>query len=68
MAKKGRTKKDDIEINPKNKLKFTKWVEENMPSKTVCKAAAFVVDNKADYKPAVVKMANFANNFGCKKS
>ncbi len=67
MAKKGRTKKDDIEIKPSNEGKFTKWVEKNMPGKSVCKAASSVLKNKDKYKGSVVKMANFANNFGCKK-
>ncbi len=67
MAKKGRTKKDDIEIKPSNEGKFTKWVEKNMPGMSVCKAASSVLKNKNKYKGSVVKMANFANNFGCKK-
>ena len=58
--------KDDISIDPKNKGKFTKWVKKNMPGKSTCAAASAVVKNKKKYKPAVVKMANYANNFGCK--
>ena len=59
--------KDDISIDPKNKGKFTKWVKKNMPGKSTCSAASAVVKNKKKYKPDVVKMANYANNFGCKK-
>ena len=60
-------KKDDIRIDPKNKGKFTKWVKKNMPGKSTCAAASAVIKNKDNYKPAVVKMANYANNFGCKR-
>ena len=59
-------KKDDISIDPKNKGKFTKWVKKNMPGKSTCDGADAVMKNKKKYKPAVVKMANYANNFGCK--
>ena len=66
------------EIKEENQGKFTKWVEKNMSSKTTCKAASIIVKknkaeeekgikpNKRTYKPAVLKMANYANNFGCK--
>ena len=37
-----------------------------MKGKSVCKAAKEVVKNKTKYSASVVKMANFANNFGCK--
>lgn len=60
-------KKDDISIDPKNQGKFTRWVKKNMPGKSTCEAASAVMKNKKKYKPAVVKMANYANNFGCKK-
>ncbi len=55
------------EIKEKNEGKFTKWVEKNMPGKETCAAASAVMKNKDKYKPAVVKMANYANNFGCKR-
>ena len=38
-----------------------------MSGKSTCAAASAVIKNKKKYKPAVVKMANYANNFGCKK-
>ena len=65
MAKKGRTK--FIKIKEANEGKFAKWVEKNMPGKSVCSAASSVLKNKDRYKGSVVKMANFANNFGCKR-
>ena len=37
-----------------------------MPGKDTCAAASAVMKNKKKYTPAVVKMANYANNFGCK--
>jgi len=54
------------EIKEKNKGKFTAWVKKNMPGKSTCAAASKVMKNKNNYKPAVVKMANYANNFACK--
>ena len=54
------------EVKEKNEGKFTKWVEKNMPGKDTCAAASAVMKNKDKYKPAVVKMANYANTFGCK--
>jgi len=70
-------KKEFPEIKEKNQGKFTKWVENNMSGKTTCKAASIIVNkNKEEeekgvkpkqrtYKPSVLKMANYANNFGC---
>ena len=56
------------EIKEKNQGKFTKWVEKNMPGTDTCKAASKIMKSKTKkYSPAVVKMANYANNFGCKK-
>ena len=66
MAK-GRTKKNEIKLDPKNKGKFTAWVKKNMPGKSVCAAAKMVMKQKDNYSETVVKQANFANNFGCKK-
>tara|TARA_A100000171_G_C2118266_1_gene139160 strand:+ start:66 stop:371 length:306 start_codon:yes stop_codon:yes gene_type:complete len=60
-------KKGFPEIKEKNEGKFTKWVEKNMPGKSTCAAASKIMKSKKKYKPAVVKMANYANNFGCKK-
>jgi len=60
-------KKEFPEIKEKNEGKFTAWVKKNMPGKSTCTAASKVMKNTKKYKPAVVKMANYANNFGCKK-
>ena len=68
-AKKGgASQKKFPEIKEKNQGKFTKWVEKNMPGTDTCKAASKIMKSKTKkYSPAVVKMANYANNFGCKK-
>ena len=67
--KKGPSKKEkgDISIDPKNEGKFTAWVKKNMPGKETCAAAKAVMSNKKKYTTRVVKMANFAKNFACKK-
>jgi len=55
------------EIKKKNEGKFTAWVEKNMGGMDTCKAASKVMRSRTKkYSPAVVKMANYANNFGCK--
>tara|TARA_R100000697_G_C5451061_1_gene197524 strand:- start:1116 stop:1313 length:198 start_codon:yes stop_codon:yes gene_type:complete len=54
-------------ISKGNQGKFTAWAKKNMPGKSVCGAAKAVMSNKDKYNERVVKMANFANNFGCKK-
>ena len=55
------------EIKKKNEGKFTAWVEKNMGGMDTCKAASKVMKSRTKkYSPAVVKMANYANNFGCK--
>ena len=38
-----------------------------MPGKSTCSAASAVMKNTDKYSKAVVAMANYANNFGCKK-
>ncbi len=38
-----------------------------MPGKDTCVAATSVMKNKKKYTTRVVKMANFAKNFACKK-
>ena len=38
-----------------------------MPGSSTCDAASKIMKSKKKYKPAVVKMANYANNFACKK-
>ena len=59
-------KEDTIKIKKKNDGKFTKWVESNMKGTSVCDAADKIMSDTKKYKPDVVKMANFAKNFGCK--
>ncbi len=54
-------------IKDKNQGKFTNWVKKNMPGKSTCAAASAVMKNEKKYSTSVVKMANYANNFGCKK-
>lgn len=79
MAKNNAKKKDVVvdrksgasakfpEIKKENEGKFTKWVEKNMPGMDTCKAASKVMRSRTKkYSSAVVKMANYANNFGCK--
>jgi len=65
MASKGRTKKFP-EIKESNEGKFTAWAKRN-GFKNACSAAAAVMKNTDKYKESVVKMANYANNFGCKR-
>jgi len=61
-------KKEDFpEIKEKNKGKFTAWVKKNMPGKSTCAAASAVMKSKDKYSDSVVKMANYAKNFGCKR-
>jgi hypothetical protein len=57
--------KEFPEIKEKNKGKFTRWVKKNMPGKSTCDAASSVMKNTKKYDEDVVKMANYANNFGC---
>ena len=65
MAK--QKKETEIKLDPKNKGKFTSWVKRNMPGKTTCGAASAIMRNTDKYSDSVVKMANYANNFGCSK-
>jgi len=66
--KKGPSKKEnDIKIKKGNEGKFTAWAKKNMPGKDTCGAAKAVMSNKKKYTTRVVKMANFAKNFACKK-
>jgi hypothetical protein len=57
-------KEEFPEIKEKNKGKFTTWAKRN-GFKDACSAASAVMKNKNKYKPEVVKMANYAKNFGC---
>jgi len=52
------------EIKKKNQGKFTSWAKKN-GFKDACSAANAVMKSKQDYSPSVVKMANYAKNFGC---
>ena len=54
------------EIKEENKGKFTAWAKKN-GFKDACSAASAVMSSKDKYSEEVVKMANYANNFGCKK-
>ena len=64
MAKK---KLAPIKLKKSNQGKFTAWAKKNMPDKSVCSAASAVMKNTKKYNSSVVKMANFAKNFGCSK-
>ena len=59
-------KKDFPEIKEENKGKFTAWAKKN-GFKDACSAARAVMKNKNKYSASVVKMANYAKNFGCKR-
>ncbi len=62
----GRTKKEKFpEIKKANEGKFTSWAKKN-GFKNACSAASAVMKSTDKYSDAVVKMANYANNFGCK--
>jgi len=62
MAKK---KKLDIEIKPKERGSFTKWAKKK--GMNSCEAAKMVMGNTGKYSESIVKKANFAKNFACKK-
>ena len=64
MAKKGRTKFPAVKKADQGK--FTKWAMNN-GFKDACSAASAVMKKTDDYSKEVVEMANFANNFGCKR-
>ena len=61
----GRTKKGAFpEIQKSDQGKFTKWAKNNgFPN--ACSAAKKVMKNTDNYSASVVKMANYAKNFGC---
>lgn len=59
------SRKSFPEIKPENKGKFTAWAKKN-GFKDACSAASSVMSSKDKYSEEVVKMANYANNFGCK--
>tara|TARA_R100001377_G_scaffold54499_1_gene32186 strand:- start:447 stop:644 length:198 start_codon:yes stop_codon:yes gene_type:complete len=58
-------KKGFPEIKDSNKGKFTKWAKARGMS--ACGAASKVMGNTKKYSEEVVKMANYAKNFGCSK-
>ena len=63
----GRTKKKKFPaIKKSNEGKFTAWAENN-GFKNACSAASAVMKNTKKYSKSVVEMANYANNFGCKR-
>ncbi len=64
-----RTKKkgDFPSIKKSNEGKFTSWVKRNMKGMSTCDAASKVMKDTEKYSKNVVEMANYANNFGCKR-
>ena len=46
--------------------RFTAWAKKN-GFKDACSAASAVMKSKDKYSDEVVKMANYAKNFGCSK-
>ena len=54
------------EIKKSRQGAFTSWAKRN-GFKDACSAASAVMENKKKYSGKVVKMANYANNFGCKR-
>ena len=65
MATKGRAKGKFPEIKKADEGKFTAWAKKN-GFKDACSAASAVMKDTDEYSASVVKMANYANNFGCK--
>jgi hypothetical protein len=51
------------EIKKENKGKFTAWAKKN-GFEDACSAASSVMSKKDKYSEEVVKMANYAKNFG----
>jgi len=61
----GRTKKKKFPaIKKDDQGKFTSWAKKN-GFKDACSAANAVMKSTKDYSGSVVKMANYAKNFGC---
>ena len=58
--------KEFPQIKKKGQGKFTAWAKRN-GFKDACSAASDVMKKKKDYSPSVVKMANYAKNFGCSR-
>ena len=55
----------DIKISKKEQGSFTKWAKSK--GKTPCEAAKMVMSNPDKFSGRIVKKANFAKNFACKK-
>jgi len=66
MATIGRTKSKFPEVKKADEGKFTSWAKRN-GFKDACSAASAVMKSTDKYSSSVVKMANYANNFGCKR-
>jgi|TARA_R100000541_G_scaffold34747_1_gene43107 hypothetical protein len=62
----GRTKNKFPEIKKSNQGKFTSWAKQN-GFKDACSAASAVMKKTDNYSESVVKMANYAKNFGCSR-
>ncbi len=64
-----RTKKkgDFPAVKKSNEGKFTSWVKRNMKGTSTCDAASKIMKDTEKYSKNVVEMANYANNFGCKR-
>jgi len=58
-------KKLDINIKESQRGSFTSWAKKRNMS--VCEAASKVMSNQKDYSDKIIKKANFAKNFACKK-
>ena len=54
------------QIKKQNRGKFTKWAKRN-GFKDACSAASAVMKSTKKYSKEDVEMANYANNFGCKR-
>jgi hypothetical protein len=68
MAKMRTKKKGDFPaVKKSNQGKFTSWVKRNMKGVSTCDAASKIMKDTEKYSDNVVKMANYANNFGCKR-
>jgi hypothetical protein len=57
-------RKNNLSIKASRQGKFTSWAKKN-GFKDACSAASAVMKNKNKYSSSVVKMANYAKNFGC---
>jgi len=58
-------KKLDIKISPKEQGSFGRWAKKR--GMNSCDAAKMVMKDPKKYDAKIVKKANFAKNFACKK-